>query len=141
TRRPLGRTTRAPRARRRRCARGAGTDRAASRAQARRELRMGRPSAATRAPAAPLRARTAGSRSALSVPLSPRTLASATVNVLVLGSGGREHTLVQALSRDPAVTRLVCAPGNAGTVELAEARPVDATDPAAVVALAQEVEA
>ncbi|GAC1441941.1 MAG: phosphoribosylamine--glycine ligase [Mycobacteriales bacterium] len=58
------------------------------------------------------------------------------MNVLVLGSGGREHALVQALSRDPAVTSLVCAPGNAGTVELAQARPVDTEDPAAVVELA-----
>jgi phosphoribosylamine--glycine ligase len=61
------------------------------------------------------------------------------VNVLVLGSGGREHALVQALARDPGVTRLTCAPGNAGTVQLAEARAVNATDPAAVVALAQDV--
>jgi phosphoribosylamine--glycine ligase len=61
------------------------------------------------------------------------------VNVLVLGSGGREHALVQALSRDPNVTRLTCAPGNAGTLDLAEARPVDPTDVAAVVALAQEL--
>jgi phosphoribosylamine--glycine ligase len=62
------------------------------------------------------------------------------VNVLVLGSGGREHALVQALSRDPGVTRLTCAPGNAGTVALAEARPLDPTDPAAVVSLAQDVQ-
>jgi phosphoribosylamine--glycine ligase len=67
------------------------------------------------------------------------TLASGPVKVVVVGSGGREHALVQALSRDPAVTRLVCAPGNAGTVELAEALPLDVTDPAAVVALAQQV--
>jgi phosphoribosylamine--glycine ligase len=61
------------------------------------------------------------------------------VNVLVLGSGGREDALVQALSRDPAVSRLLCAPGNAGTIALAEARPLDATDAAAVVALAAEI--
>ena len=63
------------------------------------------------------------------------------VNVLVLGSGGREHALVQALVRDPAVTRLVCAPGNAGTVSLAEAFPLDPTDSDAVIALAQDVRA
>jgi phosphoribosylamine--glycine ligase len=63
------------------------------------------------------------------------------VNVLVLGSGGREHALVQALSRDPAVTALVCAPGNAGTTALADARPLDPTDAVAVVALAQELAA
>jgi len=57
----------------------------------------------------------------------------------VVGSGGREHALVQALARDPEVTSLVCAPGNAGTVELAEARALDATDPVAVVALATEL--
>lgn len=57
----------------------------------------------------------------------------------MVGSGGREHALSLALSRDQAVTALVCAPGNAGTVEVAEARPLDATDPAAVVALAQEL--
>jgi phosphoribosylamine--glycine ligase len=63
------------------------------------------------------------------------------VKVLVLGSGGREHALVQALSRDPAVTRLVCAPGNAGTVALAEAAALDPCDSLAVVALADELAA
>jgi phosphoribosylamine--glycine ligase len=63
------------------------------------------------------------------------------VKVLVLGSGGREHALVQALARDGAVTGLVCAPGNAGTVELAQARALDPSDAAAVVALAHEVAA
>ena len=57
----------------------------------------------------------------------------------MVGSGGREHALVQALRRDPEVTDLVCAPGNAGTVEQAEARALDPVDPAAVVALAQEL--
>ena len=36
----------------------------------------------------------------------------------MLGSGAREHALLLALSRDPAVTGLVCAPGNAGTAAL-----------------------
>jgi len=58
------------------------------------------------------------------------------VKVLVIGNGAREHALCQALVRDPAVTRLVCAPGNAGTAEVAENVPVDATDPAAVADLA-----
>jgi len=57
----------------------------------------------------------------------------------VLGSGAREHALLMALSRDPAVTGLVCAPGNAGTGQLAENRPVETTDSAAVVALAAAV--
>ena len=61
------------------------------------------------------------------------------MKILVLGSGAREHALLLALSRDPSVSGLVCAPGNAGTAELAENRPVRADDPAAVVALAREV--
>ncbi|MCU1593082.1 MAG: Phosphoribosylamine--glycine ligase [Frankiales bacterium] len=58
------------------------------------------------------------------------------MKVLVLGPGAREHALSLALSRDPAVTQLTCAPGNAGTVEVAEARPVNTLDPDAVAALA-----
>jgi phosphoribosylamine--glycine ligase len=54
----------------------------------------------------------------------------------VIGGGAREHALVLALSSDPAVTALACAPGNAGTAALAEQPGVDATDPAAVAALA-----
>ena len=48
-----------------------------------------------------------------------RGLGSAAVRVLVIGSGGREHALCLALADDPAVTALACAPGNAGTTELA----------------------
>ncbi len=61
------------------------------------------------------------------------------MRVLVIGSGAREHALCLALGADPAVTALICAPGNAGTAAIAEQRPVDAADPQAVAALAQEV--
>jgi phosphoribosylamine--glycine ligase len=61
------------------------------------------------------------------------------VRVLVVGSGAREHALCLALAADPAMTSLVCAPGNAGTAAVAEQYAVDAADPAAVVALAQEL--
>ena len=54
------------------------------------------------------------------------------MRVLVIGSGAREHALCLALAADPAVTALVCAPGNAGTAAVAEQRGVDATDGAAV---------
>ena len=60
------------------------------------------------------------------------------MKVLVLGSGAREHALLLALSRDPAVTALVCAPGNAGTAALAPSRAVDVVDRTAVVALARQ---
>ncbi len=61
------------------------------------------------------------------------------MKVLVLGGGAREHALLLALSRDPGVGTLFCAPGNAGTAELAEQHAVDLTDAAAVVALARDV--
>ncbi|MGY1811572.1 phosphoribosylamine--glycine ligase [Blastococcus sp. SYSU D00820] len=58
------------------------------------------------------------------------------MRVLVIGSGAREHALCVALTSDPAVTALACAPGNAGTRSVAEAAPVDVADPVAVAALA-----
>ncbi|MFJ5260502.1 phosphoribosylamine--glycine ligase [Streptomyces sp. NPDC088387] len=61
------------------------------------------------------------------------------MKVLVIGSGAREHALCRSLSLDPAVTALYCAPGNAGIAEVAELRPVDALDGAAVSALATEL--
>ncbi|SOX56145.1 phosphoribosylamine--glycine ligase, partial [Mycobacterium ahvazicum] len=61
------------------------------------------------------------------------------VRVLVIGSGAREHALLLALSRDPQVTGLAIAPGNAGTGRLAEQHDVDITSGADVVALAREV--
>ena len=58
------------------------------------------------------------------------------MRVLVIGSGAREHALCVALSSDPAVTALACAPGNAGTRAIAEPLAVDAADPVAVAAVA-----
>ncbi|MFN2539018.1 MAG: phosphoribosylamine--glycine ligase [Mycobacteriales bacterium] len=59
------------------------------------------------------------------------------MKVLVIGSGGREHALALALSRDPSVTSLALAPGNPGTAQIAEQLPVDQLDPGAVADLAQ----
>jgi phosphoribosylamine---glycine ligase len=63
------------------------------------------------------------------------------MNILVVGQGGREHALAWKIARSPLVTRLVCAPGNPGMAELAELRPVAATDVAGQVALAREIAA
>ncbi len=61
------------------------------------------------------------------------------VRILVIGSGAREHALLRALRRDPDVTDLHIAPGNAGTTVLAQAHPVDVADPSAIAALAEQV--
>ena len=59
------------------------------------------------------------------------------MRVLVIGSGAREHALCVALTSDPAVEALACAPGNAGTRALAEPFPLDVRDPDAIAALAR----
>ena len=62
------------------------------------------------------------------------------MKVLVVGSGGREHALALALSRDPEVSQVYAAPGNPGMAAVAELHPVDAVDGAAVAALATELD-
>ncbi len=66
-----------------------------------------------------------------------------TLSLLVVGSGAREHALVAALRDDPDVAGVVCAPGNAGIAREAGVRttPVDTTDPAGILALAEAEEA
>ena len=58
------------------------------------------------------------------------------VRVLVIGSGGREHALALALSRDPIVSQVHAAPGNPGIATIAQLHPVNALDGAAVAELA-----
>ena len=58
--------------------------------------------------------------------------------VLVIGSGGREHAIVDALSRSPQVEKIWCAPGNAGIARQAECVPIKDTDVSALLAFALE---
>ncbi|RAG83671.1 phosphoribosylamine--glycine ligase [Streptacidiphilus pinicola] len=61
------------------------------------------------------------------------------MKVLVIGGGAREHALCRALSLDPEVTSLHCAPGNAGIASVAQVHPVDQLDGRAVADLAVEL--
>lgn len=58
------------------------------------------------------------------------------MRVLVIGSGGREHALVQAIAKSPLVTQLFCAPGNPGIAPLAELVPIPATEVEALASFA-----
>jgi phosphoribosylamine--glycine ligase len=60
------------------------------------------------------------------------------MKVLVVGSGGREHALVWKLAASPAVTRLLCAPGNAGIARQAEPVRLKADDVCGLLAWAVE---
>ncbi|MCC7547570.1 MAG: phosphoribosylamine--glycine ligase [Burkholderiales bacterium] len=59
------------------------------------------------------------------------------MNVLVIGSGGREHALAWRLALSPRVGRVFVAPGNAGTAREQRVQNVSLTDTAALVAFAQ----
>jgi len=59
------------------------------------------------------------------------------MKILVIGSGGREHALLWKLAQSPRVTELICAPGNAGTAELATNHPIAASDLPGLLALAK----
>ena len=50
------------------------------------------------------------------------------MNILVVGSGGREHALAWKISQSPLAGKIYCAPGNAGTQEIAENVPIQDTD-------------
>ena len=56
------------------------------------------------------------------------------MNILLLGSGGREHALAWKLAASPLVERLFCAPGNAGIARDCEVVALDIADHAAVIA-------
>jgi phosphoribosylamine--glycine ligase len=55
------------------------------------------------------------------------------MNVLLIGSGGREHALAWKLAASPLLTKLYCAPGNGGIAEVAECVPIAVADHTAVI--------
>lgn len=63
------------------------------------------------------------------------------MKVLVLGPGGREHAIIRALLKDPAVTEVHSAPGNAGIAQDVPVHAIDANNPEAALALATELAA
>ena len=64
------------------------------------------------------------------------------MNILLVGSGGREHALAWKIAQSPLVTRLVAAPGNPGMAKHAELRPeFKVTDADGLAALAREMKA
>jgi phosphoribosylamine---glycine ligase len=60
------------------------------------------------------------------------------VKILVVGSGGREHALVWKLKQSSGVDRIFCAPGNAGTEEIAENVAIKASDLPAAAGFAKQ---
>ena len=60
------------------------------------------------------------------------------MRVLLVGGGGREHAIAQALKRSPQVEKLYCAPGNAGIAQIAECVPIGTMDFDALTAFASE---
>ena len=60
------------------------------------------------------------------------------MNILILGSGGREHSLAWAVMQNPKCDKLIVAPGNAGIAQIAECASLDILDGAAVVSFAED---
>ena len=60
------------------------------------------------------------------------------MNILILGSGGREHSLAWAVMQNPKCDRLIVAPGNAGIAAIAECASFDINDGGQVVIFAEE---
>ena len=60
------------------------------------------------------------------------------MNILILGSGGREHALTWAVKQNPKCDRLIVAPGNAGIGQIAECATLDIENGGAVAAFAEE---
>lgn len=63
------------------------------------------------------------------------------MKVLVLGAGGREHAIITALLRDPAVTEVHAAPGNAGIARVVPVHRIDPASPEEATGLAEDLDA
>lgn len=60
------------------------------------------------------------------------------MRILVVGAGGREHAILNALYQSELTEKLFCAPGNAGTAEVAQNLPIDVTDIEGIVQAAKD---
>ena len=60
------------------------------------------------------------------------------MNILILGSGGREHALAWAIKQNPKCDRLIAAPGNAGMADIAECAALDIENGGAVATFVEE---
>ncbi len=60
------------------------------------------------------------------------------MNILILGSGGREHALAWKIADSPLTERLYCVPGNAGIAQQAECVPLDLAEHAAIAAFCRD---
>ena len=60
------------------------------------------------------------------------------MNILIIGSGGREHAIAWAVAKSPKAGRIYCAPGNAGIAQVAECVPIGAMEFEKLAAFAKE---
>ena len=60
------------------------------------------------------------------------------MKILIVGGGGREHAIAQAVAKSPRCKKLYCAPGNAGIAEIAECVPIGVMEFDRIVSFSKE---